>query len=308
MKMFQAETTAPFALRALKTVAGANGVFDQAERALLGAAANLYEIETPIDGIVSIGAPELAAQVSHPEDRQKVLEDCVLMALADEEATPDEWEVLRSFGAALSISEEKLRQSYDLAREQRLLAQHEMMRRQYAEMLRELSERKGSEGLRLFFHQSAGQKAEDPAVSWRYRRLGLLPKKTLGYELWRHCRSRDFGLPGEVGGLPEPLLYHDLLHVLTGYGTDPDGEMALGAFTAGMTKTPLFARLFFVLLSFRETVSLSTKKLSRAFERGARAADITRGFDLFGQAHRAVAELADGLGFGESSPSLSRGL
>lgn len=288
MKLFQEPTTAGVALRALKTVAMANGVFDHAERALLRAAAQLYE--APLDpDAPPLGGEELARCIQAPEDRAKLVDDCVLMSLADEDASPEEWRVLREYGQALSLPEEVLRQSYDHAYAQRRLAQHELMRRQYAEMLRELSARRGPEGLRLFFAQNP----EDPARAWRYRRLGLLPKKSLGHELWRYCRVRDFGLPGEAGGLPEELLWHDLLHVLTGYDTTPDGELALGAFTAGMTRRPLFPFLFFVMLSFQDGLSLSPKKLQRAYLRGQAASqDLTQGWELWPHAERPVAALA----------------
>jgi hypothetical protein len=290
MQLFSTPEAARAALRGLKTVAMANGVFDAHERALLGAAAQLYgeEIKDPTP---SISGAELARAIPAPEERLKALDDCVLMALADEEATAEEWRVLGEFGAALGVGDERLRQGYDLALEQRRLAQHELQRRQLAEILRELYAAKGQAGLAPFFKSPSGRAAEDPAISWRYRRLGLLPKNTLGRELWRYCRAHDFGLPGETGGLPEDVLYHDLLHVLAGYGTDPDGELALGAFIAGMTRRPPFPYLFFVLLSFKDELSLSPKKLAKALARGQAARDLTRGWDFFAVIERPLDEL-----------------
>ena len=46
--------------------------------------------------------------------------------------------------------------------------------------------------------------------------------------------EKKIALPGELGGLPEAAIHHGLMHTLTGYGTDPEGECELGGFYAGM--------------------------------------------------------------------------
>lgn len=79
-----------------------------------------------------------------------------------------------------------------------------------------------------------GTTRSDPDTAWYYRQLGLLPDGTVGRALWVHLTERRIALPGEAGGLPEAAVHHDLMHTLTGYGTDPAGECEIGGFYAGM--------------------------------------------------------------------------
>jgi ubiquinone biosynthesis protein Coq4 len=91
---------------------------------------------------------------------------------------------------------------------------------------------------------------EDPAVAARYKALGELPRDTLGYAFWQHCTDHGFAFPGEPFGFPEAGVYHDFTHVLSGYSTEPSGEVQIGGFTAGYKKhTPVFVILF-VMLTF----------------------------------------------------------
>ena len=41
--------------------------------------------------------------------------------------------------------------------------------------------------------------------------------------MYDHFRENDFKFPGELGGMPLP--FHDIGHVLAGYGTDPQSEI-----------------------------------------------------------------------------------
>jgi len=79
-----------------------------------------------------------------------------------------------------------------------------------------------------------GTTRPEPETGWYYRQLGLLPDGTVGRALWVHLTERKIALPGEAGGLPESAVHHDLVHTLTGYGTDPAGECEIGGFYAGM--------------------------------------------------------------------------
>src|SRR5439155_974344 len=82
--------------------------------------------------------------------------------------------------------------------------------------------------------RAAARREEDSALAWRYRRLGLLPEGTLGREYWKYSRKNGFAMPGEIAGPDEIVVNHDLIHVLTGYDTDPPGEFEAAGFTAGI--------------------------------------------------------------------------
>jgi hypothetical protein len=57
-------------------------------------------------------------------------------------------------------------------------------------------------------------------------------------------------MPGEKGGLPELMLFHDVGHVISGYGVDPHGEIQQAAFQAGFARTDGFVFLLFGILQF----------------------------------------------------------
>ncbi|HEY8377554.1 MAG TPA: hypothetical protein VIK91_13760, partial [Nannocystis sp.] len=89
---------------------------------------------------------------------------------------------------------------------------------------------------------------ENAELAWRYRKIGLLPEGTLGRELWRYYRERQFAFAGEPGGVPEALVHHDITHILTGYDTDFAGELQTLAYIAGLRGEDPTSALFLVLL------------------------------------------------------------
>jgi hypothetical protein len=89
---------------------------------------------------------------------------------------------------------------------------------------------------------------EDPKLAARYRDLARLPAGTLGRGFMDYIDRNAFAVPGERRGFPEGGIYHDFGHVLTGYGTDPEGEIRMAAFQAGFMKDePVFMLLFGVV-------------------------------------------------------------
>src|SRR4051812_44644204 len=102
------------ALRALKTVALANGRFDAGERALLAAAASAYSVDADLDALESVSPADLAAAVTEPAARLHVLQACMLMSLSDQEVTDDELVVLSAFRAALGVDEPRMKVMHDL--------------------------------------------------------------------------------------------------------------------------------------------------------------------------------------------------
>jgi ubiquinone biosynthesis protein COQ4 len=61
---------------------------------------------------------------------------------------------------------------------------------------------------------------------------------------------------------------HDLWHVLTGYGTDPDGELELQAFTYGQVRAPL---ALMIMIGGTLRAPWMLRRMRRAFRRGVAA-------------------------------------
>jgi ubiquinone biosynthesis protein Coq4 len=115
----------------------------------------------------------------------------------------------------------------------------------------------GIAGVKKIIESLFFKKGEDPAVAARYHQLGLLPKGTLGHAFWQHYTQNHFPFPGEAGGIPERLVFHDFGHLLSGYDTSPAGEIQQGAFQAGFIREDGFAFLLFVILQFHWGIKIT---------------------------------------------------
>jgi hypothetical protein len=133
----------------------------------------------------------------------------------------------------------------------------------------------------------------DAAVAARYQALAELPAGTLGRSLYEHYREHGFALPGEKSGIPELLLFHDIGHIISGYGVDPQGEIQQASFQAGFVRTDGFVFLLFGILQFHIGLRITpvarsehgyfdVPKVLRALARGAACkVDFSDHFDFF---------------------------
>ncbi len=145
----------------------------------------------------------------------------------------------------------------ELAQHHTVLFRLDFMRRSHiADMLKGAVHRDGFLATARAFAAFRGVR-EDAAVAARYKALARLPENTLGYAFWKHCSDHGFAFPGEPFGFPEAGVYHDFTHVLSGYSTEPEGEVQIGGFTAGYKKhTPIFVILF-VILTFSAGINVT---------------------------------------------------
>ena len=202
MNLFQIPGSDPHvALRALKTVAMANGTFAEGERAMLRAAAGAYRIDPDIDldALDAIAPDALSAAIVDPAERVRVLGACILMSLADQEATLDEWKVLDAFRGALGVDEPRMKVMHHLAKGNLRLARLHMMRASTG-MRAQMAEAGFGNLLR-----AAGVLPPNQQLAQKFRGLEILPEGTLGREFVRYIHSNGFSFPGEKGGIPEAI-------------------------------------------------------------------------------------------------------
>lgn len=108
---------------------------------------------------------------------------------------------------------------------------------------------------------------------------------------------------GEKGGIPERMMFHDVGHVISGYGVDPRGEIRQAAFQAGYARSDGFVFLLFGIVQFHiglrvtpvaqgERGYFDVLDVLRALARGAACrVDFSDHFDLFQHAHEQVGAL-----------------
>jgi hypothetical protein len=148
---------------------------------------------------------------------------------------------------------------------------------------------------------------EDKALADRYRALGAYPEGSLGRGYHHFITSNGFSFPGEKGSPPEFISLHDLTHTLSGYGTDPKGELQVLAFHAGCRreeKDPC-GFLMFGIAEFHLGVAMSPvatgsrmqldpAALFAALQRGAACKiDPTEGWDPWPVMDRSLSSLRE---------------
>jgi len=274
----------PVALAALQSVAHGNGRLTEPERTLLELVAEMHGTRADLASLPEPDPVTLAAQVVDPHQRKRLVQMAVVMATVDGDVTPVQERTVRAIAEALEVDEAALKVLHGLVNDSKLLTRVHMMRRLMGRFVGEAAEAEGLKGVRKFMGPLFFGGGEDHEVAWRYKQLGLLPEGTFGRAYWEFCTSRRFAFPGEPGGLPERMVFHDFGHILSGYETDAEGEIQQGAFQAGFTRTDGFSFLIFVIVQFHlglkvtpiaapRTGLFDVRKVIRAVERGAACRD-----------------------------------
>ena len=292
----------PAVLRALRQVAVANDRFTPAEGALIDGVARIHGVTFDSHVPAPISFDELARVVSDPHSRKRVVQLAIVTALVEGAPSPETEVVVRQLAAALSIDEEGLAVLHRLTHGHLLMARIDMFRR----VTRFLRNTKEFPGVLRFAMPLLGVGGGDPELAARYHQLGTCAPGTLGRAFHQHFIDNDFKFPGESGGLPMP--FHDLGHVLSGYSTDPHGEIQQAAFQAGFARRDGFSFLLFGILQFHIGLRITPVAQGHlghfdvplvldALHRGACCqVDLTDGFDILGQKDRPLEAVRAELG------------
>ena len=275
-------------LGALRDVALDNDNFSQAEAQMLEGLAQLHGHDIRAHELRSVTLDELAHGVTDPHRRKRAVQLAIITSLV--EGQPDERasEAVSRLARALEVDEEGLRVLDRVAHGHAMLARFDMVRR----VQRFAQHGGGPNFLKVAIPTLLGFGQNDELAA-RYQALAELPLGTLGRGLYEHYRANGFALPGEKGGLPELMLFHDVGHVVSGYGVDPQGEIQQAAFQAGFSRTDGFVFLLFGILQFHLGLRVTpiakgqqglfdVPKVLRALDRGASCQlDFSDHFDFF---------------------------
>jgi tellurite resistance protein len=244
-------------LRALKTVAAADGELQALERDLLDSLQR-YLLHTELDlaALEPITPEELAEAVPDGEFRERIVHGAILMTLIDGQAAEVEMEIVDGFARALGIDDASLKDMHRFAEGRFRIIQLDLMRRFIAaDRLKKEWEEKGIRG--IWNLASVAIRGEDAALAAKYQALEQLPEGTLGREYFEFIRRSGFSLPGEKGSMPELIVFHDCNHVLGGYGTSAEEETQVAAFHAGYRGHDKFGLVLFLLMQFHLGVQIT---------------------------------------------------
>jgi hypothetical protein len=268
-------------LRAMATLARADGHADPAELGLVRAAAAALGVPLDDPGALEpIGPEALAAALPDPRHRTIALQAMMLTALMDGGVSGREADAVARYAEALGVDEPRVANVRQLAEGRARALWFDLARRSFARpVFAEALRREGLGGVWKIVGPLLGL-AKDPALARRYNDLGRLPEGTLGRAYWRFVVDNELGFPGE-GVVAEAGVWHDLSHVLGGYGIDPAGEVSVVSFIAGYKRDDPFFWLFTIALQFHLGLRVSPysprarghfdpELVRRAFERGLR--------------------------------------
>ncbi len=301
-------------LRALRHVALANDRFTDAERALIEGVAHIHGHAIDAQSLEPIALEDVTTAIVDPHRRKRAVQLAIVTALVEGTPSPETFDAVRAFAKALEIGEEGLDVLYELTYGQAFFARIDMIRR-FRRFMLNADGFPGFMKLLLPIFGIGG----DKELAARYRALESCPPGSLGRALYDHFEENKFKFPGEPGGIP--MVFHDLGHVLAGYGTDPESEIQQAAFQAGFVRKDGFTFLLFGLLQFHIGMRLTpvakgyrglfdVSKVLTALRRGAACkADLTHGYDFFADKDRPLEDVRRELGIPplESDEPISRG-
>lgn len=262
-----------YCLRAMRTVVARDGALPPAARAMMSAAQKmLMSVDVDLDSLQPVVPGDLKTRITTPGMAEQLVQAMIVNILADGEPDPAAFERLQAFATALGISLPALHTVRLLIEKNMLLFRLDFMRRSHiADMVKDAYKHEG--GIRGVAKALLGLRGmyEDKALAGRFIALGNLPKDTLGYAYFEHCRGHGFAFPGERNGFPLSGAYHDMVHVLSGYGTTPEEELLVGGFTAAFKKTNPFYMI--LLVSFLWGAGINVTPLSQPHLPGLMAED-----------------------------------
>lgn len=286
---------------ALATVRAVDPEPSPAQDRFIAAVARLHRTSIEPSALPKLTAADSARAILDPHRRKRMLQLAMVMSTIDGDVAKPTAERVADLAYALGVDERGLRTLHQIAANHDRIARFDFIRRMAGRLIGGAWRDEGWAGAKKFIDAMRG--AEDPALARRYNRLGLLPAGTFGRALWEHWVSRDFAFPGQKYSIPEAGMFHDLGHVLSGYDTDPDGELQQAAFQAGFVRNDGFVFIFFAISQFHlglkitpvadaEIGKLDVDKLMVALGRGAACkVDISDHWDFWPHMPRPLEEV-----------------
>ncbi|MFK7988929.1 MAG: hypothetical protein AB8I08_23125 [Sandaracinaceae bacterium] len=292
------------ALSAMATVVLADERTEPEESELLRAAAIHLELDDAVPQPLAPGALSgCATRVG-----ERVVQAAILAAMIDGRVDPVEVEAVRRLAEEAGVHEPRIHNLAQLSRGHLRRLWLDLARRSFArEVFVKAAQRDGLRGVWQIVGPMLGR-AGDPVLASRYIALGELELGTLGRAYFDFILAHDLGFPGE-GVVAEAGVWHDVAHVLGGYGTRSEEEVEVVSFIAGFSRQDPFFWLFTIALQFHMGVRVSPysprergffvpSRVFAAFARGAAMkVDLSApSFEPWDHFSRPLAEVRDAFG------------
>lgn len=201
-------------------------------RALAAASLYMFGQTQPLDvsSLKPITPDALAAAVKDPKLRDDALKFATVMAFVDGKLDKAKIAKVIAYAKALGLHERYVQEIAEAAAGHAKEALADMTR---ANMV-SITGKAWKDADATAWLMPYGT-APDPALAARCKALGKLPAESFGHAFYMHYTSNKYDFPGEAQGLNAAFaLPHDTVHVVSGYGTTPRGELLASTFTAAM--------------------------------------------------------------------------
>jgi len=241
MELFRPDPVSiPHQLRALSTIARtARDGFGLPQQALLRAMRDvLFPATQTLENLQPISPAELAAHLNDDDQALQLIRLMTVLCVADGLPSREQVSLVADFAEALAVEEPAVKVITYLAKGQLLRFRLAFLRRSHIRHYFRNTYRMTGGFLPVFIAvlRFRGVLSKDEATVSRFKALEMLPRQTLGYQFYRHCRDAGIAFPGAKEGFPEGAIFHDVTHVLSGYDTSAQGELKNAAFQAGYTR------------------------------------------------------------------------
>jgi len=221
-----------FVLRALKSLALADGSLHPEELRMLEVARDLFGLADDLEELDCITPEEVAAGITNPKIRLALIQRMIVLSTLDTEVSEAEVELIERFRVALEVEERTVHNLRQLTQGHIRPMAFDLGRRSFVpKKIKSIWSEAGLRGIWKLAKPLL--EIEDPVLAKKFEDLGNLDSGTFGYQLHDHFVSNGFLYPGQAKGSPASMLFHDATHVLAGFDTDPKGELLTAGFQAG---------------------------------------------------------------------------
>jgi hypothetical protein len=290
-------------LRAMKTVVLADGELRASEIHMVECIQRIFGTTFTLEELAPIAPVDLAREFPDPQLRRQLVQGLIVMSLIDQEASQQETDLVERYAEALNVSIPEVKDLRYLVKGEILRLRLDLARRFWLrEKVIGIWNDEGIAGIYKLVRGFMG-KYENAELAARCKALEQYPAGSLGRAYWEYCQKNGFALPGEKGGAPEQILFHDCAHILSGYGTAPEEEVQVACFSAGFQRRDPFTFILFVLLQFHVGIRMTPitkartgffdpEKAMIAVRRGAAMnVDLNNGWDYWPVMGEQVEEL-----------------
>ncbi len=186
-------------LRAMKTVALADGTLDDAELHLWTSVQQIFGTTHAPEQLSPITPADLAREFPDPQLRQQLVQGLIVMSLIDGKANAQETDLVEQFAQALEVSAPEVKDLRHVLKGEILQLRLDLARRFWLrDKVKDIWNTEGIRGIYKFMRGMIG-KYEDTALAARYQALEHYPAGSLGRAYWEYCRANGFALPGREG-------------------------------------------------------------------------------------------------------------